>query len=374
AELLVRKPESSGRLELAVVDHDLRRNGHRDRPPEQLDRHLEALLPALDGGPRAGDPHKRMILGIEHRLAQHVAPGAGDVVGRRRAVELLRLLRAQRRIVDDELLDGDLHLEPGLVELGVHEDLPLELTDRDHVVVAEPLREGALALVDEPVDLGIRRVDLVELGPRGRPYLGRLRERETRGERDGNGTEPMDTHLDLLPPSWPWARRTPPGPEVYHAAVLRPRACGAAAGPDVFVDRVTFCEHAPRTLNRALKIRDLPPIRDRDWRPSAGNAWTSSTGTAVEGYKRNLVDVATLIGLIGALVTVAGAILMGGSAGAFVDGASVVIVVVGTLLVTLMKFSVAQFFGATKVAFKAFVSRVCDPEVLIDKSIELANH
>lgn len=86
------------------------------------------------------------------------------------------------------------------------------------------------------------------------------------------------------------------------------------------------------------------------------------------------MDVATLIGLIGALVTVAGAILMGGSAGAFVDGASVVIVVVGTLLVTLMKFSVAQFFGATKVAFKAFVSRVCDPEVLIDKSIELANH
>jgi len=85
------------------------------------------------------------------------------------------------------------------------------------------------------------------------------------------------------------------------------------------------------------------------------------------------VDVATLIGLIGALVTVAAAIFMGGTATAFVDGPSVVIVIVGTLLVTLIKFSIGQFFGATKVAFKAFVSRMPDAEALIEKSVELAN-
>ena len=92
-----------------------------------------------------------------------------------------------------------------------------------------------------------------------------------------------------------------------------------------------------------------------------------------QSYIRSPVDVATLIGLVGALFVVAVAIFMGGSATAFVDGASMVIVLVGTLLVTLIKFSLAQFLGATKVAFKAFVSRVADPEALIEKSVELAN-
>ena len=45
----------------------------------------------------------------------------------------------------------------------------------------------------------------------------------------------------------------------------------------------------------------------------------------------------------------------------------------GTLLVTLMKFSFPQFLNATKVAFKAFISRVPDPESLIDASVALAN-
>src|SRR5690606_34486663 len=85
------------------------------------------------------------------------------------------------------------------------------------------------------------------------------------------------------------------------------------------------------------------------------------------------VDVATLIGLIGALVTVVVAIFIGGSFTSFIDAPSAVIVVIGTLLVTLIKFSVGQFFGATKVAFNAFVAKMPDAEALIEKSVELAN-
>ena len=64
---------------------------------------------------------------------------------------------------------------------------------------------------------------------------------------------------------------------------------------------------------------------------------------------------------------------MGGAPSAFVNTPSLVIVIVGTLLVVLMKFSIGQFLGATRVAIKAFIFKVPEPQELIDKSIELAN-
>jgi chemotaxis protein MotA len=85
------------------------------------------------------------------------------------------------------------------------------------------------------------------------------------------------------------------------------------------------------------------------------------------------LDLATLIGFIGACLVVATAIVLGGSVGSFVDTPSLVLVIGGTLLVTLMKFSIKQFMNATKVAIKAFIYRVPDAEELIDKSVELAN-
>jgi len=85
------------------------------------------------------------------------------------------------------------------------------------------------------------------------------------------------------------------------------------------------------------------------------------------------VDLATLIGLIGGFITVGAAIAFGGSVGVFVSIPSLLIVVVGTIMVTLMKFSLAQFLGATKVAFQAFVAKVPGSQDLIDKAVELAN-
>jgi chemotaxis protein MotA len=85
------------------------------------------------------------------------------------------------------------------------------------------------------------------------------------------------------------------------------------------------------------------------------------------------LDLATLFGLVGTLVVVGTAIVLGGSVGAFVDSAAIVLVIGGTLLVTLMKFSFPQFLNAAKVAIKAFIYRVPEPEALIDTSIYLAN-
>jgi chemotaxis protein MotA len=86
------------------------------------------------------------------------------------------------------------------------------------------------------------------------------------------------------------------------------------------------------------------------------------------------LDLATLIGLVGVCLVVGTAIVLGGSVASFVDAPSLVLVVGGTMLVTLMKFSLHQFLNATKVAIQAFIYRVPDPEELIVKSIQLAHH
>jgi chemotaxis protein MotA len=71
-------------------------------------------------------------------------------------------------------------------------------------------------------------------------------------------------------------------------------------------------------------------------------------------------------------IVVATAIVLGGSVGAFLHLPAFVLVGGGTMLVTLMKFSFRQFANATKVAIKAFIYRVPDPEGLIDTSMHLA--
>lgn len=84
------------------------------------------------------------------------------------------------------------------------------------------------------------------------------------------------------------------------------------------------------------------------------------------------MDLATLIGLLGAFATVAAAIVLGGSPGAFVDVNSLIIVILGTILVTMMKFSLGQFLSAAKVAVKAFTNKLASPAELIETSVELA--
>ena len=84
------------------------------------------------------------------------------------------------------------------------------------------------------------------------------------------------------------------------------------------------------------------------------------------------MDLATLIGFVGALLIVGGAIALGGSPGAFINAPSLLIVIMGTVLVTLMKFSLKQFMGAATIAVKAFIYKVASPEDLIQQAVELS--
>ena len=66
------------------------------------------------------------------------------------------------------------------------------------------------------------------------------------------------------------------------------------------------------------------------------------------------MDLATLIGFIGSWAFVIMAMVLGGSLGMFMDMVSVLIVVGGASCVVMMKFTLGQFFGAFKIAGKAF--------------------
>ncbi|MEL7187395.1 MAG: flagellar motor protein PomA [Pseudomonadota bacterium] len=84
------------------------------------------------------------------------------------------------------------------------------------------------------------------------------------------------------------------------------------------------------------------------------------------------MDLATLIGLIGAFGIVLTSIFLGGSAGTFLNTPSLLVVLGGTVLVTMMKFSLGKFLGAAGIAVKAFLHKPTNPEDLIQESIELA--
>lgn len=85
------------------------------------------------------------------------------------------------------------------------------------------------------------------------------------------------------------------------------------------------------------------------------------------------MDLATLAGLLGVFGIVITAMLMAGTGSMFVDVPSLLIVLVGTLFAVLMKFTLAQFLGAMKVAIKAFSFNLAKPEQIIEEVVELAD-
>lgn len=85
------------------------------------------------------------------------------------------------------------------------------------------------------------------------------------------------------------------------------------------------------------------------------------------------MDLATLIGLVGSFGIIIAAIVIGGSALIFLNVPSLLIVGVGTIMVVLMKFPLAHFLSAFKIAMKAFLHKPEDPQQLIREGVELAN-
>ncbi|MBT81796.1 MAG: flagellar motor protein PomA [Alteromonadaceae bacterium] len=85
------------------------------------------------------------------------------------------------------------------------------------------------------------------------------------------------------------------------------------------------------------------------------------------------MDLATVIGMLGGIGFIVMAMILGGDLGMFVDVASVLIVFCGSIFVVMSQFTLGQFFGAGKVAGKAFMFKIDPPEVLIEKIVEMAD-
>ena len=85
------------------------------------------------------------------------------------------------------------------------------------------------------------------------------------------------------------------------------------------------------------------------------------------------MDIATLIGLLGGLGVIVGAIATGGDVMLFVNVPSLLIVCGGTTMVVLMQVSLADFLGSFGVAVKAFLYKTDDPKTLIEEAVVLAD-
>jgi chemotaxis protein MotA len=85
------------------------------------------------------------------------------------------------------------------------------------------------------------------------------------------------------------------------------------------------------------------------------------------------VDLATIIGILGAIGFVVMAMIQGGDIAMFINVPSILIVFCGSLFVVLSQYTLGQFFGAGKVAGKAFMFKIDTPESQIEKIVEMAD-
>lgn len=87
------------------------------------------------------------------------------------------------------------------------------------------------------------------------------------------------------------------------------------------------------------------------------------------------MDLATLIGLLGAMgfMVMAMVLASNGAPGMYADTVSVFIVFGGSLFVVMTRFTLSQFFASGKAIAKAFSFKSESPEALIEKAVQLAD-
>ena len=84
------------------------------------------------------------------------------------------------------------------------------------------------------------------------------------------------------------------------------------------------------------------------------------------------MDIATLVGLVGAVVMIIGSMMYAGGVSPFVDVASVVIVFGGTFFIVMMKMPMGVFIGHFKAMGKAFKPSTFDMPGVVERMVELA--
>ncbi|MEO0443629.1 MAG: flagellar motor protein PomA [Pseudomonadota bacterium] len=85
------------------------------------------------------------------------------------------------------------------------------------------------------------------------------------------------------------------------------------------------------------------------------------------------MDLATLIGILGALALIVLTMMMSGDITMFVNAPSLVIVLGGTFTAVMAKYSLSQYLAFTKIAGKGFKGSSADIPELIDEIVALAD-
>ena len=84
------------------------------------------------------------------------------------------------------------------------------------------------------------------------------------------------------------------------------------------------------------------------------------------------MDIASLIGFLGAVGMIAGAMISSGGIGAFIDTPSLLIVVGGTFFAVMYTAPLPVFLGSFGVMAKAFLPPVKKMDELVERMVELA--
>ena len=85
------------------------------------------------------------------------------------------------------------------------------------------------------------------------------------------------------------------------------------------------------------------------------------------------MDLATLIGILGAIGLLIMAMVLSGDIMMFADTQSVIIVFGGSIFIVLSNYNMGQFFGIGKIITKAFMFKLEKPEELIEKAVDMAD-
>lgn len=85
------------------------------------------------------------------------------------------------------------------------------------------------------------------------------------------------------------------------------------------------------------------------------------------------MDIASLIGLLGAVGMVIGSMIAAGGVGPFIDVASLLIVVGGTFFAVMYTATMGDFLGSFGAMVKVFMPKLPKQEELIEKMVELSD-
>lgn len=85
------------------------------------------------------------------------------------------------------------------------------------------------------------------------------------------------------------------------------------------------------------------------------------------------MDLATIVGIVGAVSLIVISMLMSGDLNMFFNLPSIFIVVGGSLFAVMAKYGLGQFLGAGKIAAKSFFVHTTDPADLIEDIVELSD-